>query len=515
MTTDHRQCTNRRCSNFSSCCFYKARNELDQADCIVANHDLVMSDLSLGGGAILPEPEETLYVFDEGHHLADKALNHFYCQLRLHSWRNWLKQLPKTLKRMLKEFKEPEQLMRGQQQTDALVEDLLELLQRLDPLMQELVAQLPDDERRGDTQHLRFPKGRVPPALLELCRQIAPRSRDLQLQLDSLTEKLKEAISEPVNGIDRELAERWYPTVGRLLGRAEGAKALWKAMISEDKPGRLPQARWLSFHQSPEGEELELCCSPILAADTLDNGLWQRCGAAVVTSATLTALGQFEQMKLRSGVPADSRFAIVPSPFNHQQAAELRIPKLSAAPSDPQAHDEAIAEELERCLADDEAALVLFSSWRQMLQVRDRVAPALADRILAQGDRSKQELLKQHKKRVDEGEGAVLFGLNSFAEGVDLPGDYLKHVVIAKIPFSVPGQPVEQALDEWIRSQGRDPFMEVAVPDASVKLIQACGRLLRSESDRGRITILDNRLTTRRYGRALLDALPPYRRVAG
>lgn len=515
VTTDHRQCTNRRCSNFSSCCFYKARNDLDQADCIVANHDLVMSDLSLGGGAILPEPEETLYVFDEGHHLADKALNHFYSQLRLNSWRSWIKQLPKTLKRMLKEMKEPETLVRGQAGLEPLIGDTLELLQRLDQPLQVLVAQLPDDDRRDDSRHFRFPQGRVPSDILELARQLEPRAREMQLQLDTLTEKLKEAISEPISGIDKELAERWYPTVGRLLARAEGARSLWRALIAEDSSDQPPHARWLSFHQSPEGEELELCCSPILAAQTLHDQLWQRCGAAVVTSATLTALGRFDQLQLRSGVPGDSRFAVVPSPFNHQQAASLRIPNLKASPADPQAHDEAIADELERCLIEDEAALVLFSSWRQMLQVRDRLGASLADRVIAQGDQSKQALLKLHKQRVDDGEGSVLFGLNSFAEGVDLPGDYLRHVVIAKIPFSVPGQPVEKALDEWIREQGRDPFMEVAVPDASVKLIQACGRLLRAESDQGRITILDNRLTTRRYGRALLDALPPYRREPG
>ncbi|MEH6651295.1 MAG: ATP-dependent DNA helicase DinG [Motiliproteus sp.] len=512
VTTDHRQCSNRRCSNFSGCCFYKARQGLDQADCIVANHDLVMADLSLGGGAILPEPDETLYVFDEGHHLADKALSHFNHQLRLHSWRNWLKSLTKTGNRMLKELREPESLVRTLKPLESLVAGLLELLQRLDLPLQQMVAQIPDDDRNDDVRYVRFPDGVVPVEVLELAQQLEPRCRDLQLLLDSVTEKLKEAMAEPVHGIDQQLAERWFPTAGRLLARAEAARALWRGLVIKDKPGQPPHARWLSYHQSPEGEELELCCSPILAADTLNASLWQRCGAAVVTSATLTALGQFEQLKMRSGVPADSRFAIVPSPFHYAEAATLRLPQIKAAPNEVDAHDQQVAEELGRCLAPDQSALVLFTSWRQMFKVRELVKPALAERILAQGDSSKQQLLVQHKQRVDDGEGSVLFGLNSFAEGVDLPGDYLKHVVIAKIPFAVPGRPVEKALDEWIRGQGRDPFMEVAVPDASVRLIQASGRLLRSESDTGLITILDNRLTTRRYGRALLAALPPFKR---
>lgn len=515
VTTDHRQCTNRRCSNFSACCFYKARQSLDQADCIVANHDLVMADLSLGGGAILPEPEETLYVFDEGHHLPDKALSHFNQQLRLNSWRGWLKQLPTQLKRMNKELREPEVLTRMLKPMEVLVGDVLELLQRLDQPLQALVAKLPDDNRREDVRYVRFPGGIVPAAVLELALQLEPRSRELQLQLDTLTEKLKEAISEPIAGIDKESAERWFPTAGRLLAKADAAKALWRSLIAQDKQGAAPQARWLSYHQSPEGEEFELCCSPILAAETLATTLWQRCGGAVVTSATLTALGQYEQLKMRSGIPSESRFAVVPSPFRYAEAAQLRLPQMKAAPNEVEAHDQAIAEELDRCLIADQSALVLFTSWRQMFKVRELVGSALAERILAQGDCSKQELMKQHKQRVDEGKGSVLFGLNSFAEGIDLPGDYLKHVVIAKIPFAVPGRPVEMALDEWVRAQGRDPFMEVAVPDASVRLIQACGRLLRSESDTGLVSILDNRLTTKRYGRALLASLPPFARSRG
>ena len=106
----------------------------------------------------------------------------------------------------------------------------------------------------------------------------------------------------------------------------------------------------------------------------------------------------------------------------------------------------------------------------------------------------------------------VLFGLASFAEGVDLPGAYCEHVVIAKIPFAVPDDPVEAALAEWIEARGGNPFMEIAVPDASLKLIQACGRLLRTEQDRGVITLLDRRLVTQRYGKAILNALPPFRR---
>ncbi len=127
-----------------------------------------------------------------------------------------------------------------------------------------------------------------------------------------------------------------------------------------------------------------------------------------------------------------------------------------------------------------------------------------------QGDHSKQEMLSQHKKRIDDSDTSVLFGLASFAEGVDLPGDYCQHVIIAKLPFSVPDDPVEASLAEWIESRGGNAFMEISVPDASIKLVQSCGRLLRHEEDTGTITIMDKRLITKRYGKSLLNALPAY-----
>ena len=165
---------------------------------------------------------------------------------------------------------------------------------------------------------------------------------------------------------------------------------------------------------------------------------------------------------------------------------------------------------LPELLNKDEGSLVLFASRRQLNAVLEGVPLSLRRLILAQGELPKHEILSQHRQRVDEGKGSVIFGLASFAEGVDLPGKYCSHVVIAKIPFAVPEDPVEEALAEWISRNNGNPFVEITVPDAAVKLVQASGRLLRSESDRGRITILDRRIVTRRYGRQMLDSMPPY-----
>jgi ATP-dependent DNA helicase DinG len=129
-----------------------------------------------------------------------------------------------------------------------------------------------------------------------------------------------------------------------------------------------------------------------------------------------------------------------------------------------------------------------------------------------QGDYSHSEIIRRHKERIDSGDGSIIFGLASFAEGLDLPGSYCNHVIIAKLPFAVPDDPLQAAQAEWLESIGLKPFQAMTLPDTSLRLIQACGRLLRTETDTGRVTILDRRLVSKFYGRQLLDSLPPFRR---
>jgi ATP-dependent DNA helicase DinG len=178
-------------------------------------------------------------------------------------------------------------------------------------------------------------------------------------------------------------------------------------------------------------------------------------------------------------------------------------------------HTAELIELLPTLLRAEEGSLVLFSSRRQMNDVWEGLPPVWQERTLRQDDYSKQEVLRRHRDAVDAGRGSVIFGLASFAEGVDLPGAYCAHVVIAKLPFSVPDDPVDASLAEWLESQGRNPFMEISVPDAALRLVQASGRLLRTESDTGRITLLDRRILTRRYGHAILDSLPAFSRDFG
>ena len=147
----------------------------------------------------------------------------------------------------------------------------------------------------------------------------------------------------------------------------------------------------------------------------------------------------------------------------------------------------------------------------------NQVAEALREEnnldIIAQGDQARQYIIEQHKKRCDEDKVSIIFGTQSFSEGLDLPGKYLTNLIITKLPFSVPTSPVEQAQAEYISAKGGNPFMTLSVPDTSKKLVQASGRLLRNELDRGVITLMDKRVVTKRYGKQLLDSLPPFKRI--
>lgn len=509
ITTDHRQCTGRRCSNVSACSFFKARDSLHSVDCIVTNHDLVLADLALGGGAILPDPADCIYVFDEGHHLPQKALNHFSHHSRVLSTSKWLEQCNKTLGAMLGHISGAGNVDRYAEQLPAALMDCKQRLDQLYPQLDILAQSIAFEDRQS---HYRFPNGVIPQEMLlpcvELQRSFSRLTELLSKMCDELTEAMEDAHC-PVPKID---LENHYPVVGTWQSRAEANRELWASYAMPDADKSVPKARWLTPVDSTGALDIEVCSSPILAARTLEYSLWEKCCGAVVTSATVTALGRFDRYQMRAGTPSDSNYQVVPSPFDFSQAT-LEVPACAVDASNAELHTRSLIEHLPTLLDKNEGSLVLFSSRRQMLDVYDELPQEWRERILAQGDNSKQEMLSQHRKRIDEGAGSVIFGLASFAEGVDLPGDYCRHVVIAKLPFAVPDDPIEASLSEWVEARGGNPFMEITVPDASLKLVQACGRLLRTESDSGKITLLDRRIITKRYGKAILNSLPPFTHV--
>lgn len=507
VTTDHRQCTGRKCSFVRSCSFFKAREELDDADCIVANHDLVLADLALGGGAILPHPKDTIYIFDEGHHLPEKALNHFANQTRYRSTIRWLGQGEGQWPSLLEPVSDASYFVQLSLPMEQSLKAVRSVMEEHLPLLQSLIAGV---ERNGKTARLRFEQGVAPEALETLAAQLQDVFGDLVLLLQKLNREMSTLLEDDYPVVPRVDLENLYPVLGAWLSRAEANVELWANYANTEINEKFPYARWITLLEFNDVTDFEIVCSPILASRALQQDLWSECCGAVVTSATLTALSSFDRFRYRAGTYEDSNYAVVPSPFHFAENATLDIPDWTIDANAGVEHTENLITHLPDIIDLQAGTLALFSSRKQMQEVYEGLPREVRKSILMQGSESKQQLVAKHKRRIDEDEGSVIFGLASFAEGVDLPGDYCSHVIIAKIPFSVPDDPVEASLAEWIEAKGGNAFMEITVPDAAVRLVQACGRLLRTESDRGKVSILDRRLLSRRYGRALLNSLPPF-----
>ena len=529
LTVDRRQCTGRRCRYIRECCFFKARDELEESDCIVANHDLVMADLALGGGVILPAPEETIYIFDEGHRISATALNHFAGQCRLKSTMSWLGQIRKQITGQLPLLVNTPDLAQRLEKVADAASSSEKLLGLSYPVFENFLNQNDINHQKGmGDEDIRwcFPAGDPGDEVRELAEHISEYLSTLVALLDTLSNRVGEAMDEPHFPLPRVDLEQLFQQVGIWQSRMEGTQRLWQSYaqsmpIEHNKgsdnqnPGGVgpPSARWLTLEQGVGGNlDIRLSASPTDAGSIFQANLWERCYGAVMTSATLRTLGSFDNFKKRCGLPKYAQCTAVAGAFDFANAGVLSVPDIGVDPSDAIGHTEALIEKIPELIDWNEGSLVLFSSRRQMDLVCEQLPAECLDHVLVQGQWGHQEIIRRHKEAIDQGVGSAIFGLASFAEGMDFPGDYCRHVIIAKIPFAVPDDPVYSTLSEWLEQQGGNPFMDLMLPDASLRLHQACGRLIRTETDTGRITILDRRIITKRYGKQLLADLPPFGR---
>ncbi len=347
LTTDHSQCTNRHCPNFQQCAFYKAREGMGKVDVIVTNHDMVLADLALGGGAVLPDPRDTLYVFDEGHHLPDKAIGHFAHYTRLKSTADWLEQTAKNLAKLLAQHPLPGDLGKLIEQVPELAREIKGHQQFMFGACEQLADFRAGEDMQGrERPRHRFVGGVIPEHIREMGIELKKGFARLDDLFTRLTELLKEGMDGEVNiGIASHQAEEWYPLFGSLLARAHGNWELWTAFTAEDPEDSPPMARWLTLADSGAMFDIEVNASPILAAEMLRRNLWNIAYGALVTSATLTALGKFDRYRMRAGLPKGAVTAVVPSPFHHADAGvpfvyrtsrptrvtRLRIPPRSSA----------------------------------------------------------------------------------------------------------------------------------------------------------------------------------------
>ena len=513
VTTDHRGCMRNRCGFFNRCPFYQARRKADDALVVVANHDLVLADLSLGGGVVLPPPEETVFVIDEAHHLSDKAREHLTARVRLRATREWLEQAEATVGTCAQRFSRPSELV----ELAARMAEETAVATGLLRDVENLAGQLDFDRRRDERANHRFALGRVPREIGEVCDPLGGSFAGLFERFSTFCRYLEEVLAGERNWPNAYLAEDWLGPAGLMVARAEQTAVLFRDYSSGVDGGlddRL-MARWVTRIGAGRDADLELVSAPLRPGDTLRQELWERCYGALCTSGTLRALGSFERFLDKSGLPSDSKQHFIPSPFDYPRLASFNVPAMRSDPRDAPAHTEEISGMFPELLELEPSALALFSSWRQFREVSAALPKRILKHCRLQDEGSKQALLKTHRSAVDAGEPSYILGLASFAEGVDLPHEYCRHVIIAKLPFAAPDNPVDEAFAEWLETQGRAPFFEVALPEAALRLVQACGRLIRHEEDHGRITLLDRRIVTFRYGRSILESLPPYRLEVG
>ncbi|OZA22878.1 MAG: hypothetical protein B7X93_12565 [Hydrogenophilales bacterium 17-61-9] len=492
VTTDRNGCAGNKCPEFSACPFFQARRRMQEADVIVANHDLVLAALAMQPGTVLPDPADCFFVFDEGHALPQKVLSHYAERHPVRATYSLLTAIPDVVMTAVHSLG----------LNAALHVDVQKACLALGEALRDLIGWI-DEEVPSDSEIHRFKGGSISDSLRVIGLEMLDRGQLVLNQLaDIRAGSLKRAAERP------EIAQTLLASIGEHLARTEDLVNAWRLMLKVDKPGAPPTARWIERNNGDHS----VSASPINAGDRLTTALWRRCSAAVLTSATITSCGEFGSFLHQTGLNRfpETNLLRLDSPFDYWNRARIVVPKMKSDPTDHVSHtDEVIT--LLPGLVEPGATLVLFASARQMQEVYSRTTDELRTLVLMQGALPKSELLRRHKEMILDGKTSVLFGLASLAEGVDLPGHYLTHVIIAKLPFPVPDHPLEEARREWIESKGGSAFHEATLPDAAIKLAQMVGRLMRTEDDTGKITILDRRIATKSYGKLLLRGLPPMR----
>ena len=494
-------CLGNSCPLKGECPFVKARKRLDDADVIISNHDLTLSDLAMGG-AIFSPPENTIYVFDESHHLPEKALNRFSFRYNVKEAVEWASSLKTFLDKQL-----PLAVSKTGDNLSSLVGNIDAYLSSVEALTQKInqLSFISKTQGQQKVQQNRFPMGVLPDDI----RSDAVPCRDLWNDIFGAVNELMETSKEQYSNNPKTL-QIIIEELAPLMASAERAKYLWLGFAHQDPPGQTPRARWVN---TTGNNDLTLHCGAINASKSLNTFLFSKAAGVVLTSATLLVDQSFESFSREAGIPEDATYLKIESPFDYSNVATLTIPNSSIDPKATTKHSQFIAQYLEQTDLNI-GTLVIFSSYKQMEEVYQQLPDFIAEFILLQTQASKDAILQQHKGRIDDGQGSIIFGLQqSWGEGVDLPGKYVTSVIIAKLNFSVPDDPISEAQAEYISSQGKNPFMEILLPQATVKLIQTVGRLIRTESDYGNVTILDNRILKKSYGKMMLNSIPPLRIV--
>ena len=496
-------CTGRHCPAFQSCSYYERRKELVAAQVIVVNHDLLLSSL---GARLLPELDNCLLVLDEAHHLPATALAQFASSMDL-SRLQWLDKLTSRALR-IGQLLEVEEIADIPQHSSGLRQAMGQLAQAA---MAQYGETLKSPEARFGPASARIPRGVLPEALLPPLEAVLAHSTGLLDVLRAIAKALRSTIKETPDEAPRLAA--LYAQLGSLAPRLEAVFATTELLLHTPAPGQAPAAKWFTLEMDGEWITLQAHASPILPGSTLRQHLWSQVRGAVLTSATLTSCGSFDFFLREVGLHDLPTLATleVASPFDYPSQGVLWAHHTQADPK----HAGPFTQEMVHTLLHDLAsvqtgALVLFTSKEQMRQAVDALPSALRSKVLVQNTMPRFALLNKHREQVEAGHASIIFGMQSFGEGLDLPGALCASLFITKLPFAPPDDPVGEARAEWLRSSGRNPFTDLVVPATAIRLAQWVGRAIRTEHDQAQVYCYDRRLCVTSYGQQIQKSLPDF-----
>lgn len=496
-------CTGRHCPAFQSCSYYERRKELVAAQVIVVNHDLLLSSL---GARLLPELDNCLLVLDEAHHLPATALAQFASNMDL-SRLQWLDKLTSRALR-IGQLLEVEEIADIPQHSSGLRQAMGQLAQAA---MAQYGETLKSPEARFGPASARIPRGVLPEALLPPLEAVLTHSTGLLDVLRAIAKALRSTIKETPDEAPRLAA--LYAQLGSLAPRLEAVFATTELLLHTPVPGQAPAAKWFTLEMDGEWIALQAHASPILPGSTLRQHLWSQVRGGVLTSATLTSCGSFDFFLREVGLHDLPTLATleVASPFDYPSQGVLWAHHTQADPK----HAGPFTQEMVHTLLHDLAsvqtgALVLFTSKEQMRQAVDALPSALRSKVLVQNTMPRFALLNKHREQVEAGQASIIFGMQSFGEGLDLPGALCASLFITKLPFAPPDDPVGEARAEWLRSSGRNPFTDLVVPATAIRLAQWVGRAIRTEHDQAQVYCYDRRLCVTSYGQQIQKSLPNF-----